>query len=64
MAKQVMLQENLCTPVSITSYGDDTFVIQYGAEQHVVDSYADAVEQLGSCIMHSMVCAGNIEITL
>ena len=58
----ISFHEYLDYPVKLTSYGNDKFIIEYGAEKHPCNSYAETAEQLGACIMHSAICAGTIKV--
>lgn len=47
--------------IILTQQGVDSFTVQYGAQIEKGLSYAAAAQELGACIMHAMVCEGNID---
>lgn len=61
MIQQVMFEQHLDIPVTLTRYKPDSYVVQYGAERRECSSYSEAAHELGECLMHSLACAGNME---
>lgn len=49
-------------PVIVKSKNDGTFTIVYGLEKTECKTFNAAAAELGSCILHSMACAGKLEI--
>ena len=54
--------EGLDTPVSIAQCHNDTYIVFYGAERIECYDYSHACGQLGASLMHSLACAGRLDL--
>lgn len=48
-------------PVTVRQAADRTFSVQYGKQLRTNLSYAEAAQELGSCIFHGLACESKIE---
>ena len=61
MKRIVFDNMKLDTEVELTSYKNGKFAVKYGKQFTSNLDYAEACSELGSCILHSLTCAGNME---
>lgn len=56
----ILIEDGLDTPVALRQQGK-RFTVEYGNHARTGLSYAEAAEELGECIMHSLACAGKLD---
>ena len=47
--------------IELRQTDSDTFTVTYGCQERAGLSYVQAARELGECIVHNLVCNGNIE---
>lgn len=48
-------------PIKLTQQGINNFTVTYWKHVKSDLSYAEAIEELGSCIMHALACEGKVD---
>jgi len=46
--------------ICLRQYGKDRFSVQYGLQDNMSLTYAEAEKELGRCIMHACSCEGRL----
>lgn len=51
----------LAYDITLMQHGKDRFSVTYGAQVKTGLAYAEAAKELGECIMHALVCDGEVQ---